>query len=166
MSKTNDVLDELVNEWSSEVPSISAKPMLVVGRIMRISNLLESQVNRVLKPYGINYTDFDILATLRRKGSPYELTPTQLSASVILTSGAMTAAIVRLEKNSLVRRIQDKVDGRSRRVKLAAKGIRIVEKAAFERFELADCNLNRLTSSDRKVLAQLLKKMLSGLSDS
>ena len=137
MSEATDVLDELVEEWATEVPSLDAKPMLVVGRIMRISNLLESEVARTLKPHGLHYTDFDILATLRRKGAPYELSPTQLSNSVILTSGAMTAAIDRLEKNSLVRRTQDKIDGRSRRVKLTAKGSRLVEKVALTRFELA-----------------------------
>lgn len=163
-TKLTDVLDELVEDWESQIPELNPRPMLVVGRLLRISNLLQSQVTQVFKPYGLHYTDFDIMATLRRKGEPFELTPTQLSESVILTSGAMTAAIGRLEKASMVKRTQDKEDGRSRRVKLTAKGVRLVEETVSIRFELAAKNLEGLSPTEQKKLASLLKKMLSHLS--
>ncbi len=76
----------------------------------------------------------------------------------------MTAAIGRLEKASLVRRNQDKLDRRSRRVKLTAKGIRLVEKAVPTRFDLAQTNLEGLTKAEQDTLASLLKKMLGSLS--
>ena len=92
MTKENkDLLDVLVEEWAVQKPDLDAKPMLVVGRIVRLANLMQSEVTRELRPFGLSYTDFDILATLRRKGKPYELTPSELADSVILTSGAMTA---------------------------------------------------------------------------
>ena len=163
VDESDDVLEELVAEWKSELPSLDASPMLVVGRILRIANILETELTRVLKPSGIHYTDFDILATLRRKGLPYELTPTELSASVILTSGAMTAALGRLEKASLIRRSRDKDDGRSRRVRLTAKGTRLVEKVASVRFELAESNVASLSKKEFDMMARMLKKLLADL---
>lgn len=162
-TKQEDVIDELVAEWTIQNPDVDAEPMLVVGRILRVANLLQTEVSRELKPFGLHYTDFDILATLRRKGQPFELTPSQLAASVILTSGAMTAAIGRLEKAALVKRTRDKVDGRSRRVKLTAKGIRLVDKTIGIRFRLARANLKGLTDSESSKLGQLLKTMLTNV---
>lgn len=160
---SKDVLDELVEEWAVVLPDLDADPMLVVGRILRIANLLQAEVARELKPHGLHYTDFDILATLRRKGSPFELTPSELAASVILTSGAMTAAIGRLEKAALVKRTQDKVDRRSRRVKLTAKGVRLVDKTIGVRFSIAKANLEPLKETEIAKLAEFLKKMLAGI---
>jgi DNA-binding MarR family transcriptional regulator len=55
------------------------------------------------------------LATLQRSGAPYRLSPTALRKSVLLTSGAMTACLNRLEQCGLISRNPDDGDRRSRR---------------------------------------------------
>jgi hypothetical protein len=67
-----DLLDELVADWKSEVPALNARPMLVVGRILRLGKIMESLVSQEIEPFGLYYTDLDILASLRRKGRPGE----------------------------------------------------------------------------------------------
>jgi DNA-binding MarR family transcriptional regulator len=57
---------------------------------------------RELKECGLLGSDFDILATLRRAGEP--LTPTALYQSAMLSSGAMTARLDKLEQRGLIRR--------------------------------------------------------------
>jgi hypothetical protein len=77
-----DLLDELVADWKSEVPALNARPMLVVGRILRLGKIMESLVSQEIKPFGLYYTDLDILASLRRKGRPGERKGTHLNSGI------------------------------------------------------------------------------------
>ncbi|CAI2931743.1 protein of unknown function [Aminobacter niigataensis] len=45
-----------------------------------------------------------MLATLRRSGAPYALSPGDLSATMMITSGTMTNRVDQLEKAGLVER--------------------------------------------------------------
>lgn len=158
-----DLLDELVDDWKVERPDIDARPMLVVGRILRLGQRMEMGVSRDLKPFGLHYTDFDILASLRRKGAPFQLTPTELSAAVLITSGAMTAALRRLEESKLVTRKADAHDRRVRHVALSAKGKKLIDKAIEVRFQQACDSLEGLSRTEQKQLAGLLKKLSRSL---
>lgn len=109
--------------------------MGIVGRILVLSKLLEDRVEQVLKPYGIRYTDLDVLATLRRSGGPCCRRPADLLKSVLITSGSMTACIDRLLKGGLVIREANPDDRRSCSVRLTASGKRLIDKAIVSRFD-------------------------------
>jgi hypothetical protein len=64
--------------------------MIVIGRIYVLTRLIRPRLERVLAQYGITGGAFDVLATLRRAGAPYRLTPTALFNSMMLTSAAAT----------------------------------------------------------------------------
>ena len=64
--------------------------MGVVGRISRIAALAERELEPVFAEHELTGADFDVLATLRRSGAPYRLTPGELSRSTMVTSGGMT----------------------------------------------------------------------------
>jgi DNA-binding MarR family transcriptional regulator len=157
-----DLLDDLVAEWKVERPDLDASSMLVVGRILRLGQLLEAGVSNELKAFNLHYTDFDILATLRRKGKPFRLTPTELSAAVLITSGAMTAALRRLENAKLVDRKPDEHDRRVRHVALTKQGKQLVEKAIVTRFQQSHDSVEPLTKGEQKELAVMLRKLLAG----
>jgi len=53
---------------------------------------------------------FDVLATLRRSGEPYQLTPTDLFKSAMLSSGAMTNRLNKLEEAGLIEQLPDPND--------------------------------------------------------
>ena len=112
-----------------------------------------------MKPFNLRYTDFDVLATLRRRGEPFKLTPTQLRRSVLITSGAMTACLDRLENAGLVKRQPDPKDRRGTIVRITAKGKSLIDAAIVPRFEVAAQVLSSLSKSERNRLSTLLKKL-------
>ena len=155
-----DRVDDLLGSWHAELPGNGADALHVVGRIQFLGNQYESVANQSLKPFGIKFTDFDVLGTLRRIGAPYKLSPTQLCEAVLITSGAMTAALDRLERAGLIRRLPDPLD---RRVKIAAlieKGVMIVEEAAKARFAAAQETLAQLDKNEQAELTRLLRKLV------
>ena len=158
-----DRIDSLLAEWRVERPELDASAMAVIGRLLGIGRQLEARANAVLKPLGLHYTDLDVLATLRRGGRPYRRTPTELRNSVVITSGAMTACLDRLESNGLIARIADPLDRRSSAAELTPAGCKLIDKAITVRFQEAADALSVLNESERTRLAALLKKLGQGL---
>lgn len=154
-----DRIDRLLAEWQVQRPELDAQAMAVVGRLLNIGRQLEARANAALRPLGLHYTDLDVLATLRRGGKPYRRTPTELRDSVLITSGAMTACLDRLEGNGLIARMADPHDRRSSAAQLTADGRRLIDKAIEVRFAEADAALGELSDSERSRLAALLKKL-------
>ena len=154
-----DRTDRLLAEWHAERPELDAAAMAVVGRLLSIGRLLEARANAALKPLGLHYTDLDVLATLRRGGRPYRRTPTGLRDSVLITSGAMTACLDRLESNGLIARVADPHDRRSSAAELTTEGRKLIDKAIAVRFEEAAEALAGLSEGERARLAALLKKL-------
>ncbi|TMM52180.1 MarR family transcriptional regulator [Maribacter algarum] len=158
-----DIIDNLVSQWHQERPELDAEAMYIVGRILKLGKILEKRAGQALKDSGIYYTDLDVLATLRRSGKPYELTPKELMRSVLITSGAMTALLDRLTRLDLIYRAPDKKDGRIKRAGLTKEGKKVIDKAIEIRFEEANDSVRKLNKAERASLATLLKKMLTEL---
>lgn len=158
-SSEHDVVDLLLQDWRRERPDLDASAMAVVGRILHLGRLLETDASERLRESGISYTELDVLATLRRSGTPYRLTPTTLRKSVLLTSGAMTACLNRLEARGLIVRNPEAGDRRSLAAALTAKGIKLVDQAIGARFEQATRAISGLSTAERASLAQLLRKL-------
>ncbi len=158
-----DRTDRLLAEWNDERPELDAAAMAVVGRLLSIGRRLEARANAALKPLGLHYTDLDLLATLRRGGKPYRRTPTELRDSVLITSGAMTACLDRLERNGLIARVADPQDRRSSAAELTIEGRKLIDKAIAVRFREAAESLTVLSAAERSRLAALLRKLGRGL---
>lgn len=154
-----DRIDRLLAEWQAERPELDVAAMAVVGRLLGIGRQLEARANEALRPLGLHYTDLDVLATLRRSGKPYRLTPTQLRDSVVITSGAMTACLDRLETNGLIARVASASDRRSSAAELTSAGRKLIDKAIVVRFEEAADAVVGLRESERARLAALLRKL-------
>jgi DNA-binding MarR family transcriptional regulator len=159
----DDLVDSLLREWQRERPDLDATPMAVVGRVLHLGRLLEARANVRLKGTGLRYTDLDVLATLRRAGAPYRLTPTALRKSVLITSGAMTACLNRLEDLGLVSRSTEDSDRRSLMAALTHKGLKLVDKVIAVRFAEAGDAVAALSSTERTNLSHLLRKLGRGL---
>ncbi len=132
-----DAIDRLICQWKQETPDLDPRPMGLIGRVLRLSLLLQARVEEVLKPLGLSLWQFDVLVTLRRNGKPYRMSPTQLMHDVMLSSGAMTNRIDRLEKMGLVRRLPDPDDRRGVLIELTKQGKSLAEKAVAARFDEA-----------------------------
>lgn len=156
-------VDIILNQWIQQRPDLDVAPMGLTGRISRIGRHLERQIERVFAEHGLNLAAFDVLATLRRAGNPYRLSPGDLIANTMVTSGTMTNRIDQLVKAGYVERIENEQDGRSVLVALTAKGLKKIDAAATDHVE----NLHRLTGGlndkEFKQLDRLLARYLDRL---
>jgi DNA-binding MarR family transcriptional regulator len=161
-----DYLDTILAQWTAERPDLDVSPMGVIGRISRLSRVLESNIDQVFASYNLTRGGFDVLAALRRSGSPFRLSPTELYNSLLISSGAMTNRVDRLEERKLVVRVPDPSDRRGVLVALTSKGRRLVDSVIETHLENEQRLLGHLNTLERQDLAQLLKKLLVNLEGS
>jgi DNA-binding MarR family transcriptional regulator len=139
--------------------------MGVVGRIQRAAQALRPRLDAVQVTYDLMGESFDVLAALRRSGSPYQLTPTQLYEQLMLSSGAMTNRIDRLVKARLVKRRPDPHDGRGSLVCLTPAGRRLIERALQAHVDNEATLLSALSKKEQADLTELLKRLLVSWED-
>ncbi|MCA2376187.1 MarR family transcriptional regulator [Agrobacterium genomosp. 3 str. RTP8] len=155
-----DHVDRLRGQWAQELPDIDTEPMAIFGRAKRLSNLLAPSIEDTFARFGLDRGEFDVIATLRRSGPPYQLTPTEMYTTLMLSSGGLTHRLDRLEKAGLIERRKSTLDGRSIVVCLAPAGIDLAEKAFREDMASEVGFLQGLNPEERKNLAALLKKLV------
>jgi DNA-binding MarR family transcriptional regulator len=155
-----DEVDRIVHQWSRVRPDLDVSPTHTLQRITRADLLQTQSFTEVFARYGITWGEYLVLAALRRAGPPYRMNPTTLFCSVVLSSGAMTNRLDRLEEMGLVRRLPDPTDRRGRLVELTAKGRELVDKAVVEHLANEERLLAGLSASERTKLADLLRKLL------
>jgi len=158
-----DAVDRILAQWGRERPDLDPQGFGLVARLLVLGKRLERRVERALAQLDLGLWAFDVLATLRRQGPPYCLTPTELSRETLLTPGAMTNRIDRLETAGLVRREAEPSDRRGVRVLLTEKGRELVDRAVELRFDEARDAATRLPASERARLETLLKRLLAEL---
>lgn len=160
-----DRVDGFMQQWAQTRPDLDVSPMEVVGRISRAARLLERSVSEVLEGEGLNMGEFDLLATLRRSGDPYQLTPGRLVASSMVTSGAITARLDRLVEKGLVTRETDPSNRRSVIVTLTPEGLVLVDRTVELHVANEERLLAPLNRRQRDQLAGLLRTLLHGHGD-
>lgn len=156
-----DDVDRIVAQWAVERPELPTEAMAVFGRVYRIARIVGDRQEEAYGGFGINRGEFDVLATLRRSGEPYALTPTALCASMMLTSGGMTGRIDRLERRGLVRRSAHPSDRRALVVGLTPAGRRVADEAVGAGLAAQREVLERLPARSRAQLAALLRDLLA-----
>jgi DNA-binding MarR family transcriptional regulator len=160
-----DRIDRILAQWKRERPDLDTRPMGLVGRLQRAAAALRPRLDETHALSGLQGESFDVLASLRRAGPPYQLSPTQLYRELMLTSGAMTNRIDRLEEAALVSRRPDPNDRRGSLVRLTAKGKTVVD-AAVDKHVANEANLlSSLNARDQQLLNELLRKLLLSLDD-
>lgn len=160
-----DYLDGITTQWNKERPDLDVWPMDVIGRIRRLTSLLNKANEEVWSTFGLQGGLFDVLAALRRAGPPYRLSPTELYNSLLISSGAMTHRLSRLSSNGLIRRIPDATDGRSLLVELTDDGYAVIDAAVEAFLERGYSTLGALDESERQTLVDLLRTVLLSLGD-
>jgi len=155
-----DQVDEILAQWARERPDLDASPMGVVGRICRLSPLLVEAQSAVFRELGLDFASFDVLATLRRSGSPYELTPGELATSMMVTPGAVTQRLARLEEQSLIARRHDDPDRRKVTVALTPRGRALIDRAVPAHLENEHHILAEFSSAELATFAGLLRRLL------
>jgi DNA-binding MarR family transcriptional regulator len=161
----SDAIDLVLAQWGRERPDVDVWPMGIVGRISRLSRLLDIRLKEFFAEHELERWEFDVMATLRRSGPPYELTAGALNRAAMITSGAITNRIDRMAKRGLVERVPDETDRRSVRVRLTERGWDTVEKLVGPHTENEALLLAALGPSERDRLAGTLRDLLESLGD-
>jgi DNA-binding MarR family transcriptional regulator len=153
-----------IEQWKRERPDLDVSPMAVIGRLNEAASLISRErLAPVFARFGLQQGEFDVLATLRRSGKPFALTPTDLYEATMVTSGAMTARLDRLEKAGLTERAPHPSDRRGVVVRLTEKGLALTDEALAAHVANEHQILAGLTPEERETLAHLLGKLIGSV---
>ena len=163
-SRERDAVDRIISEWNAVRPDLDVEPIAVIGRISRLSRLIDKRLAENFATFGIESWMYDVLATLRRSGAPYELAAGDLVRHTMVTTGAITNRIDRLEARGLVARATAE-DRRKVIVRLTPGGLRLVDDIVETHLEVEREILSVLSDRNRQELARLLSATLVTLGD-
>lgn len=159
-ASVKDEVDQIMQAWAALRPDVDTSPMEVFSRVTRLARQLDLHRRRAFLAHGLEPWEFDVLASLRRAGEPFTLTPGQLMTELLVSSGTMTNRIDRLETKGLVTRAPSPSDRRGVQVSLTPEGITRVDAALAELVAVEADFLRPLPSSARENLAALLRTIL------
>jgi DNA-binding MarR family transcriptional regulator len=157
---STDSVDQIIEAWAETDPSVDASPLEVVGRLLLCAHHLQRDLVAALAPFGLSFGDFDVINTLRRRADPEGTNPRELARSSLITSGAMSIRLDRLERVGLVTRRPDAADGRGVRVHLTKRGERLAERALRAVIAADQAFLEPLDPGRRDAVASALKLLL------
>jgi DNA-binding MarR family transcriptional regulator len=160
-----DQVDLIRQQWAQEMPEIDTEAVEILGRARRLTLQVRPQIEAVFTRHGLDAGQFDVLATLRRAGEPFRLTPTELYRSLMISSGGLTDRLARLENAGLVRRRADEADRRSLFVELTDLGRDRIEAAFRDDMALERQLVAGLNEGERRQLADLLRKLALQVED-
>ncbi|ADB30279.1 transcriptional regulator, MarR family [Kribbella flavida DSM 17836] len=160
---TEDHVDRIQAAWHTERPDLDVSPQGVIGRLHRIAAHLTAELAVGYAKYGLSEGEFDVLAALRRAGTPYERAPGEIALHTMVTTGAVSKRVDRLEQAGLVRRLRSSTDGRGRMVRLTPAGKRLIDKAFTAHMANEQRLLAALSASESEQLEALLTTWLAAL---
>lgn len=154
-----DHVDRIVEQWQAERPDLDTSPMAVIGRLSRIAASVTAELAGTFARHGIDASAFDVLATLRRQGAPYQLTPAALAIEAMVTTSAVAQRLNRLEVLGFISRLPRPEDGRGKLVELTTSGRELVDRVLPEHLATEEALLVNLSAEERESLVQLLKRL-------
>lgn len=158
-----DHVDRIVEQWAEQRPELDTSGLRVAARVIRLQRYLDQAVSNAVRPFGLQVGELNVLATLRRSGPPFQLTPTELYRGLLISSGAMTNRLDRLETNSLITRTVDPDDRRRVQVALTDHGREVIDQAMDAHVLRLDQVLAGVDDAGRTHLEDLLRTLLSRL---
>jgi DNA-binding MarR family transcriptional regulator len=158
-----DTVARIAAQWRRERPDLDPAPLLVLGRIARVAALTDPLLRPPFAAAGLGPGDFDALAALRRAGAPHRLSPGALAEAMLVTSGAVSKRLDRLEARGLIARTASAEDGRGREVTLTEDGLRIADELIAVHLANERRLLVALSDGEQATLAELLGKLAASL---
>lgn len=162
MGPDQDIADFSIEVWRRERPDLDATGKGITGRILRLSEILLTQMNSNMARVGLKFSIYAIIATLRTSGAPapYRMSPSQLKSVLLVTSGGLSNLLKEAERAGLICRIDDPNDGRGILVELTPTGIQACDVAMPMQAELEQELIQMFSQEEKELLASLLRKMI------
>ena len=164
-SESTDIVACGMAQWRRERPEIDCSGKAIVGRILRLQEVIVSSADKALSPHGLQYSSYAVLATLRVSGAPYRMSPSLLAETLLLSSGGISNLLARLQRQGWVTRRTDPLDGRAVIVQLTRRGKALVEPAMVDHAAAERELVQMLSNDEQQKMAQMLSKVLTISSD-
>ncbi len=158
-----DKVDTIISQWNQEKPELNVDSMAIIGRFKRITQHLSQEMGKTFALHDLSPAGFDMLATLRRSGPGYALSPNELLNAMMVTSGTMTNRIDQLCKVGLVERLKNPDDGRGFIIALTPNGFKKIDAAIIDHVATQDRIMSGLSASEKNQLNGLLSSFLTSL---
>jgi DNA-binding MarR family transcriptional regulator len=160
-----DAVDLIVEQWARARPDLDPSPMGVLGRLSRVTRIFERELKELFSGFGLERGEFDVLATLRRAGSPDGTTVGTLARSSMVTAGAVTNRLDRLVAKGYVTRDVDPANRRTVLVALTPAGRELIDRAVAAHLDNERRILAALGPHQQDDLAATLRTLLLSLGD-
>lgn len=155
------LIDETIETWSAERPDLAFASMSTSLKIGALVREVGDEISARLATLGINVGEFDVMATLRRRGRGAVLTPKEIAAAAMVSPSGLTHRLVRLENMELIVRTADPADRRSALIRISPKGKRVVDKAIEIVVETEARLFGALLASEHKALDRILDRLIA-----
>lgn len=152
-------VDAAMSQWRTEYPDLDTLPMSIIGRLAQFEAVARATIEGPLENAGLRRGEFDVLATLRRSGTPFALNPATLADQLLITRAGLTSRLDRLESAGLITRTPNPTDGRSKRVTLTDTGRCLVERLLPGHVERVRITLSTLSDDDQRAFDDLLRNL-------
>jgi DNA-binding MarR family transcriptional regulator len=155
--------DDIEAAWLEQRPDLDLTTACTLLRLERVNQLHEKRVQDISKTVGLQTGELYVLLALRRSGKPYELRPTDLFRALLVTSGAMSKRVARLQEGGFILRVSANDDGRSELVRLTAKGLATADRGITEIAKVVESvtEASGLTKAEIAMLDRCLRKLLA-----
>ncbi|NHD18777.1 MULTISPECIES: MarR family winged helix-turn-helix transcriptional regulator [Actinopolyspora] len=156
-----DPIARAADIWSQRVGPSST--MAAVTSIMRVQQILQSEVDAALRPHNLTFARYEalVLLTFSRQGSlPMRVMGDRLQ----LHPTSVTNIVDRLEADELVRRIPHPTDRRTTLVEVTDSGRELTDKAT-ESVTAVNFGLTGITERQTRQLTELLGKVRQSAGD-
>lgn len=120
-----DMLERGMENW----PEGFSPSLGFAARLFRLRELMIKHASRVVAPFDLSLLEFDVLASLRKMPSPYEMRPSDIYRAMLLSSGGVTKLLKGLDQRGFVTRRPDPKDSRGSLVRLTDPGKNRIEEA-------------------------------------
>lgn len=160
-----DRVAEIQEEWRRERPDLDPSPQGVIGRLHLVALELTERLVAVYGEFGLSEGEFDVLATLRRAGEPFERAAGELADHTLVTTGGLTKRVDRLAARGLVQRRVEASDARKRLVRLTPEGRDLIDRAIAAHLANERRLLDELGTTDAASLEPILTRWLRVLDE-
>ena len=157
-------IEEISQQWQRERPDLDLGDFLLAIYVRRLGRLIENDYERMCQTrFGMSAWDMRVLLALRRGGPPYAMRPTDLFEALLVTSGAVTKQVDRLQRRRLVKRLRDPEHGGGFRVQLTERGVQMVDAAVelLARESSIRPATSQFDKAEREALGRACLKLIS-----
>jgi DNA-binding MarR family transcriptional regulator len=156
-----DIADIGIAMWRRERPELDCSGKAITGRILRLGEVFVNAMNaNMADRFGVRYSQYAIVGTLRAAGKPYRMSPTELQNTLMITSGGVSNLLKRIEDMGYIRRLDDPIDGRGVIVELTEAGFALSEKAMAAQAELERELVAELSTEEQELMAGMLRRLI------